>query len=90
MPVFFYIDPTILDDPSLVGIKSVVLSYTFFRADDSDAPLPASVEAYKTGSRIPDEAVTGEDGSSQAKVEFWRKEVAARIAKGKGESGGLN
>jgi cytochrome c oxidase assembly protein subunit 11 len=40
MPVSFYIDPAILDDPILSGINNVTLSYTFFRSD-SQAPADA-------------------------------------------------
>ncbi len=30
MPVFFYIDPEFLKDPSMKGIDTITLSYTFF------------------------------------------------------------
>ncbi|CAG8956106.1 hypothetical protein HYFRA_00011891 [Hymenoscyphus fraxineus] len=32
MPVFFYIDPDFVNDPSMKGIEQVTLSYTFFKA----------------------------------------------------------
>ncbi|KAF2404933.1 cytochrome c oxidase assembly protein CtaG/Cox11 [Trichodelitschia bisporula] len=32
MPVFFYIDPEFANDPSMKGIETVTLSYTFFKA----------------------------------------------------------
>jgi len=32
MPVFFYIDPEFVGDPSMKGIGEVTLSYTFFKA----------------------------------------------------------
>ncbi|XP_024634984.1 cytochrome c oxidase assembly protein COX11, mitochondrial isoform X1 [Medicago truncatula] len=31
MPVFFYIDPEIEDDPKMNGINNIILSYTFFK-----------------------------------------------------------
>ena len=33
MPVSFFIDPAILDDPELKGLKNITLSYTFFSYD---------------------------------------------------------
>ena len=34
MPVFFYVDPEFLDDPSMDGVNSITLSYTFFKTDE--------------------------------------------------------
>ncbi|XP_055532865.1 cytochrome c oxidase assembly protein COX11, mitochondrial [Wyeomyia smithii] len=34
MPVFFYIDPEIMDDPRMELIDSITLSYTFFEAKE--------------------------------------------------------
>lgn len=34
MPVFFYIDPEIEDDPKMDGINNIILSYTFFKASE--------------------------------------------------------
>jgi cytochrome c oxidase assembly protein subunit 11 len=34
MPVSFYIDPEILKDPNLKGVRTITLSYTFYRAKD--------------------------------------------------------
>ena len=36
MPVFFFIDPEIMDDPQLRHVTSVTLSYTFFQTDIDD------------------------------------------------------
>ncbi|CAI8597165.1 unnamed protein product [Vicia faba] len=34
MPVFFYIDPEIEDDPKMDGINNIILSYTFFKVSE--------------------------------------------------------
>lgn len=36
MPVFFFIDPEILDDPSMNDVTHICLSYTFFKSRGSD------------------------------------------------------
>ena len=36
MPVFFFIDPEMLDDPQVSYITDVTLSYTFFQTDEDD------------------------------------------------------
>lgn len=42
MPVFFYIDPEIMDDPFMEFIDEIMLSYTFFEAKDGlKLPVPA-------------------------------------------------
>lgn len=43
MPVSFYIDPAILDDPDASRLEEITLSYTFFRAPDAEAPESAAV-----------------------------------------------
>mmetsp|Transcript_17281 Transcript_17281/g.35500 ORF Transcript_17281/g.35500 Transcript_17281/m.35500 type:complete len:308 (+) Transcript_17281:83-1006(+) len=36
MPVFFFIDPEMLDDPQVSYVTDVTLSYTFFQTDEDD------------------------------------------------------
>jgi cytochrome c oxidase assembly protein subunit 11 len=36
MPVVFYVDPRIMDDPSARGISEITLSYTFYPVDRAD------------------------------------------------------
>ena len=35
LPINFYIDPQILDDPNVKHLNSIVLSYTFFQSDEN-------------------------------------------------------
>jgi len=32
MPVIYYVDPAVLDDPNMDGVQQITLSYTFHRA----------------------------------------------------------
>jgi cytochrome c oxidase assembly protein subunit 11 len=38
MPVLYYVDPAMLDDPNMQGVEQITLSYTFHRADDPENP----------------------------------------------------
>ena len=53
MPVVYYVDPAIVDDPDLKHLPEITLSYTFYPADE---PEPATV------SRGPDAAPSGFGG----------------------------
>ncbi len=46
-PVYFYVDPTIVDDPGMDDVTTITLSYTFFRAQ-SDALAEAAEIANET------------------------------------------
>jgi len=37
MPVLYYVDPAILDDPETKDIEEITLSYTFYRSKDGQA-----------------------------------------------------
>lgn len=44
MPVVFYIDPSIADDPNMNDVKTITLSYNFFKADSK--ALEEAMEAF--------------------------------------------
>lgn len=37
MPVFFFLDPEMLDDPTMDSVNNITLSYTFFQTAEEDA-----------------------------------------------------
>ncbi|EGD79120.1 cytochrome c oxidase assembly protein COX11 [Salpingoeca rosetta] len=39
MPVFFYIDPEFAEDPNLMRINDITLSYTFFKSTSTVSPI---------------------------------------------------
>ena len=45
MPVFFYIDPEFLNDPSLDTCNSITLAYTFFKSANQDEVRPEEIAA---------------------------------------------
>jgi len=42
MPVFFYLDPDLLNDLNMKGVQTVTLNYTFFSESSLDYSLPKS------------------------------------------------
>jgi cytochrome c oxidase assembly protein subunit 11 len=44
MPVFFFIDPEIINDPQVSYVRSVTLSYTFFPTDEDDEDIEPVVQ----------------------------------------------
>ena len=74
MPVFFFIDPEILDDPAMDKLNSIILSYTFFKTGEEEvviksssaSSLPTSVEVEEVNvvsKRDAKDSIGGNDGS---------------------------
>jgi len=40
MPVLYFVDPAMLDDPNMKGVEQITLSYTFHRAEASQDAAP--------------------------------------------------
>lgn len=52
MPVAYFIDPAILDDPIASRIPEITLSYTFYRVDDPTQPAAVRVAQVATGRAV--------------------------------------
>ena len=48
MPVVFYVDPAIVNEPGAEKIRDITLSYTFFATPDGPAPAVAASPTPKT------------------------------------------
>jgi cytochrome c oxidase assembly protein subunit 11 len=56
MPVTFFVDPAIDDDPNLDDVRTITLSYTFFRTEDGEAEGESSVSGRTGRPSAPDVA----------------------------------
>jgi cytochrome c oxidase assembly protein subunit 11 len=56
MPVTFFVDPAIDDDPNLDDVRTITLSYTFFRTEDGEAEGESSVSGRTGKPSAPDVA----------------------------------
>lgn len=85
MPVFFFIDPEIVNDGQLARVNNITLSYTFFQTDlddddddeDDDDAEDDAVEEKIDGSTADEKAVinNGEEAGRgwTRKLAFWRR-----------------
>lgn len=44
MPVLYYVDPAMLEDPNMKGVEQITLSYTFHRAKDPATPASSGTQ----------------------------------------------
>jgi cytochrome c oxidase assembly protein subunit 11 len=50
MPVSFFVDPAIAQDPKMRGVDTITLSYTFFRALDAQPRAEGTRRSADAGS----------------------------------------
>ena len=82
MPVFFFIDPEIMDDPQLRHVNNVTLSYTFFQTDidydDEEEEEGLSLEQYKKRIVVSDDKA---DDHEEIKAAWWQV-IIPRVFRG--------
>lgn len=44
MPVFFFLDPDLIDDPAMNNVTNITLSYTFFKTDSDEGVVENAVQ----------------------------------------------
>ena len=81
--VFFYIDPLFLEDPAMDGVKSLTLSYTFFRTGEQEVMDVAHELAKRDDGSKPAD-------SASEKIRAWTAAVARKtgVDAAAGASGG--
>jgi len=69
MPVFFYIDPDIVNDPSMKNTTNITLSYTFFKTgDEKDEVLTEGNELMEVIPQQKEIILTSASSSVSSKV----------------------
>ncbi len=63
MPVSFYVDPAIADDPETRDVKIITLSYTFYPLDDDDTVETSAIDQGKTDDGAADGSETAKAAS---------------------------
>jgi hypothetical protein len=84
MPVFFYVDPAFLEDPAMDTVKSITLSYTFFRTGEQEvmnvggSSSTAAIVAATSGGSQGGAPAAAEDGPTSDRVRKWTEEMASK------------
>jgi cytochrome c oxidase assembly protein subunit 11 len=60
MPVFFFIDPEILEDASMNTTDVITLSYTFFKIEEEDVEERSQADAPTAATAVPATTPPGE------------------------------
>jgi hypothetical protein len=90
MPVFFYVDPAFLSDPAMESVKSITLSYTFFRTGEQEVTdIADEIKKKEAGSGVDGGKLgMGVDGPTSERVKRWTEEVAIKAGLGSKLPGG--
>lgn len=75
--VFFYIDPAFLKDPAMDNVKSVTLSYTFFRTGDQEV-IDIANEILKQDAGTTGSIAGPESDQTRERIRKWTQEVAKK------------
>ena len=78
MQVFFYVDPAFLKDPAMDNVKSITLSYTFFRTGDKEVLDIANEILKQDAGTVHGAGVMPESDATRERIKRWTEEVAAK------------
>jgi hypothetical protein len=79
LQIFFYVDPAFLEDPAMETVKSITLSYTFFRTGDKEVIDIANEIRKQDAGTI---GLSGglESDATRERIAKWTEAVAQRTS----------